>query len=194
MWSIYDTCILLSGVITAAIAVLPLTGIPVRTRTGAGLIGAGLIVISLILGNLSSFRYPSIVLIGPLIALCVLGGVIWDARRDRGKDADRQFDEVASGVGRGESEAPEAPSLGASHYARQPVATGHPLAAVGTDDASRTAAWAEVHERSTPSERLTELATVYPEFVPAIVDHPNCYPGLVEWARAHGLIHSDEEH
>lgn len=61
MWSTYDTCILLSGVITAATAALWLTGIPVRTRSGAGLIGA----------SLRSFQDPPIVLIAPLIAPCL---------------------------------------------------------------------------------------------------------------------------
>lgn len=98
MWSIYDTCILLSGVITSVIAVLPLRGIPIRTRAIAGLVGGGLIVVSLVLGKLSAFRYPAIVLIGPLIALSALGAVVWDERRDRGKDAGRQYDETASGL------------------------------------------------------------------------------------------------
>ncbi len=184
MWSIYDTCILLSGVITAVIAVLPLSGIPMRTRTGAGLVGGGLIVISLVLGNLRSFRYPSIVLIGPVIALCVLGAVIWDSRRGEGKDVGRQFDETTSGSD---------PDGSGVH-----VATGHPLEhATGVSEASadgaagnssRTAAWSEVHDPATPSERLTQLAAEYPEFAPAIVAHRNCYPGLVEWARENGLL------
>lgn len=38
MWSIYDTCILLSGIITAAIAVIPIRGIDTRTRLLAGLV------------------------------------------------------------------------------------------------------------------------------------------------------------
>ncbi len=196
MWSIYDTCILLSGVITAVIAVLPLSGIPMRTRAGAGLVGGALIVISLILGNLSAFRYPSIVLIGPLLALCVLGGVIWDARRDRGKDAGRQFDETASGadpenvhmvIGGVASDAhPAAESTEEPGFATRAAPAASSAQIDGEQE--RVAAWAAAHDPATSSGRLAEIVGRHPEFAPTIAAHPNCYPELMAWMRDGGLL------
>lgn len=53
---------------------------------------------------------------------------------------------------------------------------------------ARVAAWAEVHDPATSGGRLAEIADQHPEFAPAIVDHPNCYPGLAAWARSLGLL------
>ncbi len=196
MWSIYDTCILLSGVITAVIAVLPLSGIAMRTRAGAGLVGGGLIVISLFLGNLPTFRYPSIVLIGPLIALCVLGAVIWDARRDHGTDAGRQFDETASGADPGNvpigigGTAPDAYPVAESTEESGFVTRTAPAARSAQTDGEqeRVAAWAAVHDPATSSERLAEIVGRHPEFAPAIAAHPNCYPEPMDWMREADLV------
>lgn len=196
MWSIYDTCILLSGVITSVIAVLPLRGIPIRTRAIAGLVGGGLIVVSLVLGKLSAFRYPAIVLIGPLIALSALGAVVWDERRDRGKDAGRQYDETASGA---DPEAPHpvvaTPPLEDGHLASSAQEPGMmhvaaPVAnAAGIEaERARVDAWAAAHDPATLSERLAEVVERYPEFATAIAAHPNCYPELMAWMLDANLV------
>lgn len=53
-----------------------------------------------------------------------------------------------------------------------------------TDDESRTAAWAEVHDPATNAARLAEIAARHPEFAEAIAAHPNCYDGLRGWLAA----------
>lgn len=47
---------------------------------------------------------------------------------------------------------------------------------------NREAAWAAVHEASTPAETLAEIAAAHPEFAGAIAQHPRAYPALREWA------------
>ncbi len=196
MWSIYDTCILLSGVITSVIAVLPLRGIPIRTRAIAGLVGGGLIVVALVLGKLSAFRYPAIVLISPLIALSALGAVVWDERRDRGKDAGRQYDETASGA---DPEAPHpvvaTPPLEDGHLASSAQEPGMmhvaaPVAnAAGIEaERARVDVWAAALATATSSERLAEVVERYPEFATAVAAHPNCYPELMAWMLDANLV------
>lgn len=48
----------------------------------------------------------------------------------------------------------------------------------------RTSTWAELHDPSTPSVRLAQIAQEHPEFAAAIGRHPQAYPELAEWARA----------
>lgn len=198
MWSIYDTCILISGVIIAAIAVVPVSGVGGRTRGGAALVGGGLIAISFVLGNLRFFRYPAIVLIGPFIALFVLGAVIWDARRSVGKDADLQASETASDPADvpAVALAPQVPSSPPTVMAA-PVANAQPQSVAGpalgqaeheVEPDRRIQAWAEVHDAGTTSERLAEIAALHPEFAPDICEHPNCYPALKQWAMGNGLL------
>ena len=76
MWSIYDTMILVTGVIVAVIAIVPVAQVPAATRAWSALVGGALIVAALTLGNLRSFRYPSYVFVAPIVALLVLGAVI----------------------------------------------------------------------------------------------------------------------
>ncbi len=41
--------------------------------------------------------------------------------------------------------------------------------------------WSEVNDPTTPAARLAEIVAAYPEFGPAILRHPHCYPALREW-------------
>lgn len=211
MWSIYDTCILVSGVIIAAIAVVPVSGIGFRNRGGALVVGGLLIAVSLILGNLPFFRYPAIVVVLPFIALFVMGAVIWDARRPAGKDAGLQASETASHAadspaiavapqGRSASDS-LAPVVNAYQAPLQIKAQPQPvvepaLAAVPDNQVEpdgRIQAWAEVHDAGTTSERLAEIAALHPEFAPAICEHPNCYPALTQWAMDNGLLRDGDQ-
>lgn len=56
------------------------------------------------------------------------------------------------------------------------------------DSSRRETAWVAVHDPSTSSARLADVAGRYPEFAAAIVGHPNCYPELAAWARSSGLL------
>jgi len=61
-----------------------------------------------------------------------------------------------------------------------PAAT-EPSARTEPDD-PRAGAWAELHDSSTPAERLAEIAGAHPEFAANIAAHPNAYPELQGWA------------
>jgi hypothetical protein len=79
MWSVYDTFLLLTGVVCIVAAFLPVPGTPPRVRAAIGLVGAGIVALSLITGSLTSFRYPSITFAAPFLAaaFCIatlLGG------------------------------------------------------------------------------------------------------------------------
>jgi hypothetical protein len=80
-WSIYDVLILVSGLITLVIVVAPVAGISTRTRLASGGIGGGLVLISLVLASVPFFRYPSVVMIAPVIALLAVVAVIGKAVR-----------------------------------------------------------------------------------------------------------------
>ncbi len=99
MWSIYDTMILLTGIIAGVTAILPISGISAKTRMGAALAAAILITAALFLGGLRSFHYPSAVFAGPVIALLYLGYVVVAARQSQRDPADGlQFDDRATAV------------------------------------------------------------------------------------------------
>ncbi|TFD46350.1 VWA domain-containing protein [Cryobacterium frigoriphilum] len=68
-WSIFDTLMMVTGVLTSAIAFVP--GITSKTRAGSVAVGALLVVAALITGSLSSFTYPQLVMVGPLIPIAV---------------------------------------------------------------------------------------------------------------------------
>lgn len=213
MWSIYDTFLLLTGVITAVIAVLPMPGIPTKTRATSGVVGGGLILLALYLGSLSSFTYPSLVFLGPVVALAAAGVVVADARKRLSPQVSLQFDESAHG--RSSSPAPvpvpaaplggelvadlsvplAVPSPAAFEATPQTVvervaepllreavsgSTSDPRPHVPTEDV-RSEAWAQAHHPDTPAARLAEIVTEYPEFGPAVRNHPNCYPELRAW-------------
>lgn len=180
MWSIYDTLILLTGLLTAAIAVLPVDGIPSRTRVTSGVIGGGLVVLALILGSLSSFTYPRVVFVSPLLPVAVAGSLIAQARRR------------ALPGGHGLQHDEEAVSLSGRGVLEETAVAEAEMAAVAPDAAEalpndtpdeRLADWRAVHEEATSAERLAQIAAVHPEFGEAILAHANAYPELREWIR-----------
>jgi hypothetical protein len=179
-WSIYDTLLLLAGLITAAIAFIPLPTIPSKTRVIAGAVGGGIVLLSLIVGNMPSFTYPSGIFVAPLIALAV-GGVIIKSALDLKKQqdaaaADPDHGQIQYGEQGHAAAVPVAPPVVAT--VAPPVATAAPAEAADP----RTGAWEELHNPSTPPARLAEIAAAHPEFASTIAAHPNAYPGLQTWA------------
>lgn len=179
MWSIYDTMILATGLITLVIVILPVAGIPAATRLWAGVIGGGLVLISLLLGNLRWFRYPTIVFVAPVLALLAVGGVIADARkRSDPNQAQLPHDQIASGP-------PPADPVPTPDVMEPdvPAELGQAVGGEGVAEPStaRERAWVEVNDPTTPAERLAEIAAAYPEFGRRMLNHPNVYPALSEW-------------
>jgi hypothetical protein len=80
-WSSYDTAILLTGILTLVLAILPGTALESRTRLAIGGVGAALVIISIITGNVPSLIYPSGVWIAP--AVPAVAGVALIVRRQR---------------------------------------------------------------------------------------------------------------
>lgn len=187
-WSIYDTLLLLAGLITAAIAFIPLPTIPSKTRVIAGAVGGGIVLLSLIVGNMPSFTYPSVIFVAPLIALAV-GGVIIKSALDLKKQQDAaaadpdhgqiQYGEQGHSVAT--STAVTVPAMATP--AAMVSAAAEPSARTEADD-PRRGAWAELYDSSTPAERLAEIAGAHPEFAANIAAHPNAYPELQAWAAA----------
>lgn len=193
MWSIYDTMILVTGIIVAVIAIVPVANVKAAARLWAAVIGGGLIVAALTLGNLRSFRYPSFVFIGPVVALLALGVVVAEARK-RGAPGDRlQFDDAAHGDAREpepyrEQPQPAQPEAVGSSALAKPVdrppdgePQGAPDESAASADLTREAAWRELHDHTTSASRLSELVSAHPEFGTAAAAHPNCYVELREW-------------
>ncbi len=184
MRSVYDTLVLVTGIITAVIAILPVDNIPAGTRAKSAAIGGGLIVLALFLGSLRSFRYPSIVFLGPFIALTALGAIVANARKrttSPGLQPDEQSQRApASGI---------AVSLGTSPLVAGPdsvdeVRAESPDIAADPPDAAdpiRLAAWKEANDPGTSSARLAEIVGDHPEFGPQVWAHPNAYPELKSW-------------
>ncbi len=200
MWSIYDTLVLLTGIIVAAIAIVPVNGIPAGTRLKSGAIGGGLILLALFLGSLRSFTYPWIVMGGPVIALLALGAVIADARkRSNPSQVGLPSDQTGNGVllasssatslpssAMGEDPDPQAlpavapaPSPSLVDEVRDPAERQNP--AELDAEAERTSAWLEVNDSGTTAERLSEIAAKHPEFGTQMLAHPNLYPALRDW-------------
>lgn len=197
-WSIYDTLLLVTGIIVLVIAVLPQPGIPAKSRLWSAIIGGGLVLLALFLGSLRSFRYPSVVYVGPVIALLALGGVVYDARKRSNPDqVGLPIDHQASGASperlsdvrdeAGDEELDRAPlpvpASGAVPVAELSVAepADRTRGLVTPADDPRTAAWEEVNDDATTADRLAEIAAAYPEFGPRMLDHPQVYPALREW-------------
>lgn len=179
-WSIYDTLLLITGVLTAAIALIPIETIPPRTRVTCALIGGGVLVLSLILGNMPSFTYPGLVVVAPILPVLAGGAIVKTAldRRaldasmhpDTGAPAAHQYDEA------GQARPGATTTVSTTEPARAAVpAPTHP---------GRDAAWAELHDPRTGPERLAAIATQHPEFAAAIGAHPQAYTELRAWAQA----------
>lgn len=201
MWSIFDSLILVTGVIIAVIAILPIANIKAGTRVWSALGGGGLVVAALVLGNLRSFRYPSFVYIAPVLAVLVLGAVVADARKRGSTGAGLQFDEQDSGGGSPaadasvlagdlalvEDQTPVGGSPGAvlsvSWVSSDVVESALPGARVdaSTGGVERGADWVAANDPETSGFRLAEVVGRNPEFGAAVASHPNCYPELRKW-------------
>ncbi|WP_395245248.1 hypothetical protein ACGGZK_05440 [Agromyces sp. MMS24-K17] len=182
MWSIYDTCILVSGLITAAIAVLPVKGIPPRTRGISAAVGGGLVLLSFLLGSLSSFSYPPLVVAGPIIAGLAAAAIVVQAVRGAGQPGALDGELGHAMPHAAASSAPVAPqAVAAPGIAAPDTATAAPVDPAAD---ARVAAWAAVHDPATDATTLAALAHRYPEFGDAIERHPQAYDGLVAWLRA----------
>ncbi|MGV8907369.1 MAG: hypothetical protein ACOH1Y_00160 [Propionicimonas sp.] len=192
MWSIFDTLILISGIIVAVIAVLPIANIRASTRLASALIGGALILGALLLGSIRSFRYPSFVYIGPVLALLSLGAVVADARR-RGRPIESlQFDDQANGVDVSPSRPDHNPGVPVAEPPGQaglePEVAVVPWAGVvPAEDGARLAAWAELHDAGTPAFRLAEILGDHPEFGQVALNHTNSYPELRAWIEESAL-------
>jgi hypothetical protein len=81
MWSVYDTFMLLTGIVCCVVAVLPVPGVAMRRRLGFGAFGFGIVALSLITGSLTSFTYPSLVMAGPFLAAAVGAAVLVEGWR-----------------------------------------------------------------------------------------------------------------
>jgi hypothetical protein len=213
-WSIYDTMILLTGIIAGVTAIVPVAGVPAKTRLSAALTAAVLITAALYLGGLSSFRYPSFVFGGPIIALLALGVVVADGRKRTREAAENlQFDDrltsvsappptrvnevaAADGVRLIAPEAGERSPVPAEPSAQEkpdppavqePVEAPHAPAESLVESHEREAAWLAVTDPSTSPDDLVGILAAYPEFGPAAHDHPNSYPELRDWIRTNTL-------
>ncbi|GGH42208.1 variant leucine-rich repeat-containing protein [Microbacterium album] len=189
-WSFFDTLVLLTGIISAAIAAIPISTIPARTRMIAVLVGGGLVVAALVIGNMPSFRYPSVVLAGPVLALLAAGAIVRTALNEQkrqalqGGPAHTQYDESFHGAaGPAAAAAGQGPAAAPWEHAQGAPAPAEPHSPVAAPD-PRQAAWAEVHDPSTSASRLAEIAAAHPEFAAAIAAHPAAYPELRAWAHA----------
>ncbi|MCX6501576.1 MAG: hypothetical protein NT132_04070 [Microbacterium sp.] len=173
MWSGYDTLLLVTGILTAAIALIPIPTIEAKTRISAVAIGGAVVVLSLILGSLASFTYPALVTVAPVIPIVAAGAIAKSAwERQKHRDA----------ASRGEPGATPQAGYSAAFVARSaPVSPAHVPSAAADDD--RTRAWTALFDPVTPPGTLAEIAASYPEFAPQIAAHPQCYPGLREWAQ-----------
>ncbi|QPE04977.1 hypothetical protein IT882_02315 [Microbacterium schleiferi] len=171
MWSVYDTLILITGLLTAAIAAIPVEAIEKKTRIIAVAVGAGLVLLSFVLGSLQSFQYPGLVVIAPVIPLIAAGAIVKHA-----KDVEKfraTVGEAEASSSTGETEGVAASNAAAALQQE----TG------GASD-SREQSWAALFDPAIGPDRLAEIAAQHPEFAPQIAAHPQCYPDLRDWARS----------
>jgi hypothetical protein len=90
MWSVYDTIMLMTGIVCCIVAVIPAPGVAVRRRLGFAAFGFGIVALSLITGSLTSFTYPSLVMAGPFLAAGVGAAVLFEGWRKtrRGREVE----------------------------------------------------------------------------------------------------------
>jgi hypothetical protein len=161
-WSGYDTSILLTGILTIVLAMIPGIGVAPKSRLAIGAVGAGLVIISIITGNAQSLVYPSGLSIAP--ALPVAAGIIMIVRARRAIPRDEQAFEnrVAARV------------AGAV-----PPAT-HAAKARDTPNASDSDL-VSARDPNTPLALLADLAYDRPDLREAIAENPSTYPDLLHW-------------
>ncbi|MET4160029.1 hypothetical protein [Agromyces sp. PvR057] len=176
MWSIYDTCILITGMISLIVAVVPVHGISSKHRVIGGAVGGGLILLSFVLGSLTSFSYPGLVVVMPFIAALLVGAVISQAvRRDQ------------PGVGHGElgHTTSHAPSAVEADSAVALAFDGHSYALPAATPAVHPDLVAARSADTTPEE-LARLAHSSSALWPDIAANPAAYAGLLSWLAQHG--------
>ncbi|MEA5456402.1 hypothetical protein SPF06_16835 [Sinomonas sp. JGH33] len=155
-WSIYDFLMLLSGIITLVIVVVPVRGIPARTRMAAGGIGGGLVIVSMVLASVPFFRYPAAVIVAPVVAILGVVAVIGKAvRRPTSMQAGEPGHEHPSVSRVGPVRGTEPPEVGSL-------------------------------PRDLSSEDLMRLAIQDRGSWIEIARHPAAYDGLLEWLATHG--------
>jgi hypothetical protein len=170
-WSGYDTSILITGILTLVLSVVPGLGVTNQTRAVVGVVGAALVIISIITGNTQAFIYPSIVTIAPGIP--VVAGIIMVIRARNLAAADRQSVEVSARVVPSGEMRPPSPARVA------------PASVVATSASvvPTLELLARAVNPETPLGTLAELAYDHPELRAAIAANPSTYPGLIEWLR-----------
>lgn len=199
-WSIYDTFVLATGTVIAAIGLLPMAGVRAKTRASALAGGAGVIALAFLLGNLPAFRYPSFVMVAPFVALLALGAVAADARkRSREGDHPLPFDEtVVSTLDPTTSGAPLPEMAPSTELVRGEPAPEQPPAnevdqVTPSDDQERRRAWIAVHDPETSADELTAILAAFPEFGSRAIEHPNAHAELKSWIRQYVLGGEDGE-
>lgn len=112
-WSQWDTAILWTGILTAALGALPVKTFDARSRLISGGIGGGLIILAIITGNLQSFTYPQIVEIAPIFPIIAAGVIIfqnWQKSQEKEKVGSNPLPvPVVSGALEREASNPETP-------------------------------------------------------------------------------------
>ncbi len=124
--------------------------------------------------------------VGPTLGGAIAGAGLYIAVRLPGKIRNNRLRRLANGAASELSDSPSPTEAFGPAEPRVPAET-HPG---GDASSQRDEAWGEVHDPSTSSARLAQIAALHPEFASAIVAHPNCYPELAAWARASGLLDS----
>lgn len=155
-WSIYDVLLLVSGVIVLVILVAPVPRIRPRARAAAGAIGGGLVILAIVLANIHSFRYPSVVFVAPVVALLSVIAVIGKAVR-----------------GPGASQAGEQGHLNTQGPRLLAVPSVEPIGS-------------ESLRSDLTAEDLMHLAVQDRTAWIEIARHPAAYDGLLEWLVVHG--------
>ncbi|MCI4658198.1 variant leucine-rich repeat-containing protein [Cryobacterium zhongshanensis] len=191
-WSSYDTLLLVTGILTAGIGLLPVTGVPARTRGLALAIGAGVIVMSIITGNMQSFTYPSQVSFGPVLPIIVAVRVLFVAHKARKSSAEDS--EAADAAGPRDPSQPLTPAertaslpepAAESLLPAIPVVLPQTTEPISEPILERTPAELAA-DPATPAGDLADLAYAHPELRTAIAANPAAYPELREWIAAAG--------
>lgn len=157
-WSIYDVLMLVSGLITLVIVIAPVKGITARTRITAGAIGGALVLASLLLASIPSFRYPGIVVVAPAIALLSAIAVIGKAVRAQ---SSLQIGQQGHTL---------------HHQEPGPMSGPHPQVEADVESISA---------HLTPAELMELAARDRTQWV-EIAQHPSAYPDLLEWLNQYG--------
>lgn len=189
MWSWYDTMILLSGIILVVAALLPLPGMTPKNRLLFGVAGGGLVILSFILGSLSSFRYPSALVIAPVISIAVVVGTVVAANRSARSAAhlNEQVSRLQSSEGSAVAEQPQpadAAPVVAGVESPPVLVTPTPVdvdSAAEAPAAVHDTAAGEAGDPDVDPVRLQEIAATSPDLHPIIAANPAAYPDLLAW-------------